>query len=89
MVITSIDELALAGIKIYPNPTNGNITITTPNKFDVFVYDVLGNLVYEQLNNNLSLNIDLTDKTEGIYFLTIKSGDFITTQKIVFHNNLN
>jgi hypothetical protein len=57
------------GILIYPNPTQGNITIRskTPLK-EVHVFDVLGKDVYRSANQN---SINLSHLNKGAYYVRI------------------
>ena len=76
-------ETVLTGV--YPNPTSGyvifefeklglySIAITSMNG------RVLSNFVIEGTTHQL----DLTSFTKGIYFITIRSKDFVTTQKVI------
>lgn len=66
---TSIDVINAAPLKIYPNPTNGLITLSGPPsgvEFSVRICDSLGQLVFA---SNNSLQIDISSFSAGIYFL--------------------
>lgn len=76
----------------YPNPFNPSTTISysIPNDGQVTlsIYDVLGNEVAFLVNENktagnYSYNFDASQLTSGIYFYTIKSGQFIETKKML------
>lgn len=68
-------------LSIYPNPSNGLITIANPNKDSKFVFinDFTGKLIFKT-NINEGLNkIDLSPLESGIYFLNSGFG----VQKII------
>ena len=76
----------------YPNPFNPSTTITysIPNDGQVTlsIYDVLGNEVALLENGNksagnYSYNFDASNFSSGLYFYTIKSGQFIETKKML------
>lgn len=73
-------------IKISPNPSNGKFIIDTKTiaNGEFTVYDALGKKVFEKtFRQQASNEIDLTNFGEGIYFLKIKEGDQVYTNKIV------
>lgn len=94
---TNYDPLILTGItenvvtnsmSIYPNPTNGNITIT--HGFDmasnpvVSIVDVLGKTVMTNSLMSGKQNLDINALPQGIYFATITSKDGVSkTTKVV------
>ena len=72
-------------ISIYPNPTHGSfhmeavktaaysIEISTPN----------GQLLHSTEFEGSSWQIDLSSFKNGVYFITIRSNDFLTTQRVI------
>ena len=76
----------------YPNPFNPSTTINYSIPKSSFVtlkvYDVLGNevktLVNEQQSvNNYSITADFSNLTTGVYYYTLKAGDFTSTKKLM------
>ena len=63
-------------IKIYPNPTNGLLTIDGNNTIkNISVIDGLGNQLLKVENNNNeveSTRLDLSNFAKGIYFIQIE-----------------
>jgi hypothetical protein len=76
-------------IQIYPNPSNGDLTVTLPLlvSADIMIYNVVGECIFKQeaLNTNL-VHVDLSTKPNGIYFITIKTGQAIITKKFNLSN---
>ena len=77
-------------VNIMPNPSNGvfNILMTLPKSQDISVTisNMLGQSVY--VNNFKSftdgmLTVDLSDKNQGIYFVTVSNGIEKNVQRIV------
>jgi hypothetical protein len=64
-----------SSIKIFPNPTNGEINIIgIEGKAYVRIYDILGKaLVSEQVNGNISLN--LSQLNAGIYSIEVRDNN--------------
>lgn len=70
----------------YPNPNQGVFSIYTEKslKVDISIFDIIGKKIYEE--NNILLNnkfIDLTAQPDGIYFVTIKTDEGISSKKII------
>ena len=68
---TGINEL-INSFSIYPNPSNGVITIQAANNINtVNIYNMIGNLVMVKnvANNQSTLNIE--NLTNGVYFIEI------------------
>lgn len=57
----------------YPNPTNGKITITSKDPIsEVTVYNVQGQLLFDQKMNEMTTNVDLSSFANGTYFFKLK-----------------
>ena len=68
----------------YPNPTTGNIAITSKNSItEVAVYNVQGQLLYNQKMNALSTNVDMSQFATGTYFFKLKINDREANFKIL------
>lgn len=82
---TEVDENQATALKLYPNPAQQSLSLEAEGMTHMEVYDVLGQLVYQQEieSNNLTLNV--SDWTEGLYFVKVQtqSGWFIRRVSIV------
>lgn len=74
-------------VKVYPNPTNGNLNIssnnfgTNPDLLTMKITDVVGN---ELLTEPAKENINISSLNSGIYFLSIYNNDrLIVSEKII------
>jgi len=71
----------LAAISMYPNPTNGVVTINTKEHVDnIEVYTILGKKVKEVENR---ASIDVKELTSGIYILKIRIENTIISKKLM------
>jgi len=70
---TGIAETENVYFNVYPNPTNGIITIQdtylSGKRFDIYVYDALGRLL---IQNKTMYELNLSEFENGIYYITIK-----------------
>lgn len=72
--ITNIVDIELnnESLSIFPNPSNGIVTINGLEKTSsIALYNSLGTLILEQTNNSSQAIIDLTQYEKGIYLLRI------------------
>jgi hypothetical protein len=90
------DQFALSAP--YPNPFNPSVTIefALPVQSDVqlVVYDILGRRVRSLVGNRLTAgnhrvlwdgrNDDSLEASSGVYFVTIRTKNFIATRKMLF-----
>ncbi|MEN8229989.1 MAG: T9SS type A sorting domain-containing protein, partial [Bacteroidota bacterium] len=83
---TSISENSIdLNYIVYPNPTNDLLTIET-DRFDQYSINITslnGQFIYHTTLEGPTQQIDLSPFQKGIYFITIRSKDFVTTEKII------
>ena len=73
------------GINIYPNPTSGLLSITLPYAevaHEVALFDMNGKMIDSKASNS-QIQMDLSSYPNGVYFVKIKSGDKVITEKVV------
>ncbi|MEO8588730.1 MAG: SBBP repeat-containing protein [Flavobacteriales bacterium] len=75
-----------AGIAIFPNPTNGILTITTGHILGIRLVDGSGKLVLDQRSSGVggssSIEMDLGSNAPGIYMLQVTTLGAVLTQRI-------
>jgi hypothetical protein len=89
----SLEVLSTAGIlhdhipvsRIYPNPTNNDIIIQNERAgiYSIEIASLNGQLIYSSELEGRSPHIDLSSFQKGTYFITIRSKEFVTTEKII------
>lgn len=72
-------------IRIYPNPTNGKITVVGKDISLIEVYNIMGEIIQNTTNSKKQTinEINLSNQPKGIYFVRIKDGSKNYTRKIV------
>ncbi len=80
-----IEESSASGITIYPNPTYSLFTINLnqTDQYTIEIFSLSGQLSFSTQVEGTAHQIDLTSFQKGIYFITIRSKDFVTTRKII------
>lgn len=78
------NKLTASNVTIFPNPTNGVITIGLPeDNFSYVVTDVLGN---EVVSNNVTGNkatVDLSNNAKGAYLVRVSTENGSITKKVM------
>jgi BspA type Leucine rich repeat region (6 copies)/SprB repeat/Secretion system C-terminal sorting domain len=73
----------IAGIDLYPNPSNGIINLKLPIDLQVEIYNNLGQMLSSEKMISGSNVINISDKAAGIYFLKANDGNNVSTFKII------
>jgi len=76
---------ASANFLIYPNPVSDFLNIETGNAeiFSLEIYSFNGQLIFRKNKEGSSMQIDLSSFQKGIYFITVRSRDYVGTEKII------
>lgn len=87
-VPTGVDNInETASANVYPNPTLGlfNVDLTSQNKANIAVYNMLGQQVYEGPLSSGNNKVDIQGKASGLYIYKILSetGSVISDGKIL------
>ena len=83
-IITDVEEVVEPMTNaIYPNPTNGNVTIQLAKESNVCIFNAVGQIV-KRLDKVSGLQlVDLSDAPKGLYFVQIQSGSNVEIQKLI------
>ena len=81
--LTSTEENLESSLKLYPNPTNGLITIELEGLQIVMVYNALGQVLISKEADGNSLQLDLSGFEGGLYWVKIISQNRIAVKPLV------
>jgi hypothetical protein len=82
-------ELDVANVftfeQYYPNPTNDLLIIETSRseQHTIEIHSLKGQLIYSTKIDGPTLRIDLSSFEKGLYFMTVRSRDYVRTEKII------
>jgi len=82
-------ETTSTALYLFPNPTNGYITLSLqpgkmiPVNSRIMIFNVLGEIVFEQNHSNGSSFLPLQHFNAGVYFLKLHDGKKWFTQKFI------
>ncbi|MBF8151285.1 leucine-rich repeat protein [Winogradskyella sp. F6397] len=84
-VLSIADNDQMQSIKVFPNPTNGNVSIVIPNAQEskVTVYDINGRLLINKVSTDANFSIDLNQYQSGVYILRININQNETIKQII------
>ena len=83
-IITSTEELI--DFVVFPNPTNRYLYVKNPSIGDYELFDIAGRRILSKRNtqNNQEISFDLSNQSDGIYFLKISvNGVLKKTEKVI------
>jgi hypothetical protein len=87
-VVTGIDNLSNnSNVNIFPNPATDviNVLITSiEDVTEIVVLNIIGEVIYNNKNVTSRINkVDMSQQANGVYFVKVKSGDKIITEKVI------
>jgi bacillopeptidase F len=86
-IITSISDIILDEISIYPNPTKSvfkiDLRTNEIKNSSIELYDLLGKSVYKTQITSKTSSINLEDFSNGVYILKFSNSKGVLTKKII------
>lgn len=79
----SLEDNALAKVKLYPNPASNNIRFTNIQEATIMITDVTGKVVLQTEGVDENSIINVSNLNSGIYFVNIKNESMNETIKFV------
>tara|TARA_Y100000589_G_scaffold246893_1_gene234806 strand:+ start:133780 stop:137367 length:3588 start_codon:yes stop_codon:yes gene_type:complete len=83
--LTTIEEInTVSSVKMYPNPANDELTISSNKKINnILITDVSGKVVesYKPSSNQITLSVK--NLAVGVYFITIKGEEVNETKRLI------
>ncbi|MBQ8956953.1 MAG: C10 family peptidase [Bacteroidales bacterium] len=78
---TGLEENELQ-VKVYPNPTNGLVTVETKNEAMVSVFNPQGQCVLQKKTTGTSTSLDLHHVASGVYWIKVETVIGIVNKQI-------
>lgn len=87
IISASINELNTISATVYPNPSNGKITVKLNNRdneaYEATIYNQEGKLIQRKLNVRDLVDFDLSGEASGLYFVQLRNEKGAYSQKFV------
>lgn len=87
--LQNIEKIITEKLTVFPNPNSGYFTIehNQNTELKIEIFSITGKLLSSKIINQQNVNINLEDKTPGIYILKIKNNQqIIKTEKLIINN---
>lgn len=78
----SVDECQM-NLKLYPNPTSGQLSIEAVDMTLVSVYDLVGQCVMQMPAKDSQATLDMSHLQNGIYFIKVNTANGSVVQRVV------
>ena len=79
--VLSVDEIDANRISIYPNPASDVIYVDLDETFNAVIYNYQGQMIKNVNVDNGQINV--SELTNGIYFLEIRTGNNVSVNKVL------
>jgi len=80
---TAVKEARENNWSIYPNPSQGQLTIESKQKGLVTVYNLQGKMLLQKILDSATENLDLTGYGKGVYLLRYEGKEGRSYRKVV------
>ncbi|MGB1216279.1 MAG: T9SS type A sorting domain-containing protein [Saprospiraceae bacterium] len=82
VIFSKNEDITTTNVIISPNPVHDLLQIEMDeNNFDIFIFNTLGQIVFQEKNSSKQVNISHLDK--GIYFIKIEADGKKYSQKVI------
>ena len=83
-ITTGIQKMNVVSANIFPNPSNGFISVEAKEMEQIEIINISGNIVKSiNVNNSDIQNIDISNQAKGIYFVKVITTNGSISKKII------
>ena len=79
---TAVSEANTVGTAVYPNPTQGKVTIEAEKLQGIRIFNMLGEKIFEGSVDDEVFEYDLSNQKAGMYFIKVETAKGIETRKV-------
>lgn len=70
-------------VSLYPNPASDFVNVETVQSSNISICDIAGGIVASKNNCSENERLDISFLKQGLYFITIESGNELLTEKLI------
>ena len=78
----SVDECQM-NVKLYPNPTSGQLNIKADGMTSASVYDLVGQCLMQMSAQDGQASVDMSQMKNGVYFIKVNTANGSVIQRVV------
>tara|TARA_R110002073_G_scaffold40547_1_gene114811 strand:- start:19704 stop:20870 length:1167 start_codon:yes stop_codon:yes gene_type:complete len=83
-IVLSIDDLIAKGFSYYPNPVKDELRMSADETIEsISVFNIIGQQVKRITPSNVSVKLDMSDLTSGVYFIKAEIGKSVGSFKVI------
>lgn len=79
----SVNEQSLLNVKLYPNPTSGQLSIEAEGMTSVSVYNLMGQCIMQMAVESDSFALDINPLQNGVYMIKVETREGTAMQRVV------
>ena len=79
----SVNEQSLLNVKLYPNPTSGQLSIEAEEMTSVSVYDLVGQCLMQMSVEDGQATLDMSQLQMGVYLVKVSTANGSMMQRVV------
>jgi hypothetical protein len=81
---SAIDENNQIQISLFPNPVSKFLYVNSPEYIEnIFIRSTTGQIILDQMPLSKNFKVDISQFSEGIYFVTASTNNYMITNKII------
>lgn len=82
--ILTISDFAFKGFSAYPNPANNFVKLSNNTSINsVEIFNAVGQNIFSQKYNDLNVEVNMENLSQGVYFMTVHSGESAKTIQLI------
>ena len=80
---TAVSETENSVSKVYPNPTNGIVKVEAKNIRNIFIFNSIGQIVFETAANGDAFEYDFSRHEAGVYLIVVETAQGSETKRVM------
>ena len=79
---TAVSEAGTVGTAVYPNPTQGKVTIEAENLQSISIFDIRGVIIHEVSTSGNAFEYDFSQHGAGVYLIKVETAKSVETKRV-------
>ncbi len=85
--VVEMKEITSLDFSVYPNPASDwlNVSVDSQELFDLRIYNLTGEILYQEINLSGAQKIDIGEFAAGSYLVELSNQEFTKTEKLIIN----